>query len=48
MNADRNTPTPTTDTNALMMALVILNGDVGTITAAILQGMYPTACSMTN
>lgn len=44
----RNTPTPTTDTNALIMALVVLNGDAGVATVALLQGMYPTACSMTN
>lgn len=43
-----DSPTPTTDTNALLMMMVVLGGDVGEVTVAILQGMYPSPQAMTN
>lgn len=44
---NRNTPTPSTDTVALMMAL-IASSDIGEVTVRILAGMYPDPVALTN
>ena len=46
MNPD--TPTPTTDTYAVLMMLIAEGGQLGEITAHILAGMYPDPVSITN
>jgi hypothetical protein len=43
-----DSPTPTTDATELVMALVIVGGELGEMTAHILTGMYPSPFAMNN
>ena len=44
----RNTPTPTSDTTAMLALMVVLHGEMGVVTCDMLMNIYPSPRAMTN